>query len=275
LRVAEAGRPAAPLRGLLAAIGFITLLAVVAEVTRGHTSAALLRFTGDRLNELASQVNAANLSDGNRLYAFAFAGGLVASISPCILAMLPINLTYIGSAKVSSRSAAVRLATAFVLGIGLVNVTLGLSASLFFAAFVQYRAQVNIVAGVVTALAALWMLGIIRVRVPNIVRTIPKDAGPFVIGVATGLVTSPCSSPVLVTILAAASKSGDAARAALAMIAYTFGYSAVVWLASVFAGVAAASRTLLRHGVLITRMSALGLGVIGIATISYGFSLLF
>jgi cytochrome c-type biogenesis protein len=51
------------------------------------------------------------------LISFAFGGGLLASISPCILAMLPVNLSYIGTLNVKSRRAAVWNATGFVLGV--------------------------------------------------------------------------------------------------------------------------------------------------------------
>jgi cytochrome c-type biogenesis protein len=51
------------------------------------------------------------------LVSFAFGGGLLASISPCILAMLPVNLSYIGTLNIKSRRAAVWNATGFVLGV--------------------------------------------------------------------------------------------------------------------------------------------------------------
>jgi cytochrome c-type biogenesis protein len=51
------------------------------------------------------------------LISFAFGGGLLASISPCILAMLPVNLSYIGTLNVKSRRAAFWNATEFVLGV--------------------------------------------------------------------------------------------------------------------------------------------------------------
>jgi cytochrome c biogenesis protein CcdA len=259
---------------LLIVVAFVAGAAAVAQVTRGPVSDAMLVYVGRRLNALAAYLAAPSMLDGGRIYAFALLGGVVSSISPCILAMLPVNLSYIGSAKVRTRPAAVRLATLFVAGVIVVNTVLGLAGSLFFAVFVQYRGQVNVGVGIVTLAAALWMAGILKLRVPNAVTRVPAAMGPFAVGMTFALVTSPCSSPVLFAILAAAANDGDPMRAAGAMAIYSVGYSAVLWLASVFAGIVTASRRLLPYGELITRLSACALAAIGIGTIVYGARLL-
>ena len=259
---------------LLVAVAFVAVAAAVVQVARGPVSDAMLRYVGGRLNVLAAYLAAPSMLDGGRIYAFALLGGLVTSISPCILAMLPVNLSYIGSAKVRTRPAAVRLATLFVAGVVVVNTVLGLAGSLFFAIFIQYRGQVNIAVGAVTLVAALWMAGILKLRVPNAVAIVPVGMGPFAVGMTFALVTSPCSSPVLFAILAAAARDGNPLRAAGAMAIYSVGYAAVLWLASVFAGVVTASRRLLPHGELITRLSAFALAAIGVGTIVYGARLL-
>ncbi|MFM6058918.1 MAG: cytochrome c biogenesis CcdA family protein [Microcystis aeruginosa] len=50
------------------------------------------------------------------LLPLAFLGGVIASISPCILALLPVNLSYIGTLKIESRWDAFSKAGLFVLG---------------------------------------------------------------------------------------------------------------------------------------------------------------
>ena len=187
--------------------------------------------------------------------------------------MLPVNLSYIGASGVRSRAAAIRLASMFVAGVATVNTALGLTASLFFAVFVQYRAEINIAVGAATILMALWLARMVTVRIPGIT-AIPAAAGPAVAGAAFALAASPCSSPVLIAILGAAAKDAQQLRAAFAMAAYSVGYAGVLWLASVGTGLATVSKRLLPHGELLTRCAAATLGVLGAGTVLYGFTLL-
>jgi len=227
---------------------------------------------GSWQNAIASQLTGAAAVAGWRLYAVAFVGGLVASISPCILGMLPVNLSYIGASKLTSRAAAVRVAGTFVLGVIVVNVILGLVSSLFVALFIQYRADVNIGVGAIIVIMGLWLFGIVRLPTPQIATRIPVGAGSFVVGVVFALIASPCASPILVVILGAVSLAGSPVRAIGAMTLYAIGYTLVLFLASVFAGIATVSRTLLAHAELVSRTSATALVIIGIATVVYGIS---
>jgi cytochrome c-type biogenesis protein len=261
-------------RTALVVLAAIVLAGAVLEISRGSTSLELMRYVGDRLDALASYVRAPSMLEGPRLYAFAFVGGLVASLSPCILGLLPVNLSYIGALRAPSRFVAVRSSTLFVAGIGIVNTALGLVSSFFFAALIEYRGQVNIAVGALTVVMALWMAGIVPLRTPSIVRRVPSGAGPLVIGGVVGLAVSPCSSPVLVAVLAAAGSDGHPLRAVEAMVVYSIGYTSVLWIASVFTGVLAASRRLLKFGELIGRLSATALGLLGLGGVVYGVTLL-
>jgi cytochrome c-type biogenesis protein len=221
-------------------------------------------------NALARWLHGPGALDGWHLYPVAFAGGLVASISPCILGMLPLNLSYIGASKLTSRTAALRVASLFVVGVVVVNVALGLVSSLFFALFVQYRAPVNIAVGVLTVLMGLWLAGIVRLPTPQIGTRIPPGGGSFVVGLAFALIASPCASPILVFILESVSIGGSPLRAVGAMTLYAVGYTLVLFLASLFAGLAVASRRVLAHSQLVSRIAAVTLVIIGVGTFAYG-----
>jgi cytochrome c-type biogenesis protein len=114
---------------------------------------------------------------GWRLYLFAFLGGLVASLSPCILGMLPANLSYIGASRLTTRRAAVITASTFVLGVIIVNTIFGLVSSVFFAVLVEYRAWMSIAVGIIYVMMGLWMAGILPLPVSNIVTRIPTGVG--------------------------------------------------------------------------------------------------
>ena len=259
---------AASRAGLLA--GLLAILAVVAAVAWGPLGLVLERQVGAWQNAVAAWLHGPGALDGWRIYPVALLGGLVASISPCILGMLPLNLSYIGASRLASRGAALRVASLFVLGVVVVNVALGLVSSLFFALFVEWRAQMNVGVGVLTVVMGLWMAGLVRVPMPQMGARIPAGGGSFLVGLVFALVASPCASPILVFILEAVSLGGSPLRAVGAMTLYAIGYTLVLFLASLFAGLAAASRRVLAHSGLISRIAAATLIVIGLGTLAYG-----
>lgn len=254
-------------------VGGIALVAAVAAATAWGPLGQLFEHeVGLWQNAIARRLHGPGALDGWRLYPIAFFGGLVASISPCILGMLPLNLSYIGAAKLTSRIAALRVASMFVLGVIAVNVALGLVSSLFFTLFVQYRAWVNVGVGALTIVMGLWMAGLVRLPTPQIGTRIPPGSGSFIVGIVFALVASPCASPILVFVLGAVSLTGSPVRAVGAMTLYAVGYTLVLFLASLFAAVTTVSRRILAHSELVSRIAAALLVFIGIGTLVYGFA---
>jgi cytochrome c-type biogenesis protein len=130
--------------------GIALIALVVAAIAWRPLGTVFEHEVGVWQNALAARLSGRSTLSGWRLKTVAFFGGLVASISPCILGMLPLNLSYIGASNLRSRTAALRVAVMFVFGVVVVNVVLGLISSLFFALFVEYRAPVNMAVGVLT-----------------------------------------------------------------------------------------------------------------------------
>ena len=248
------------------------VIAVAAWLINGEAGNRLELLVGSWQNTIAAHLGPAALA-GWRLYAVAFVGGLAASLSPCILGMLPVNLAFIGATGAPSRRRAALVAGAFVAGVGVVNVVLGLAASIFFAVIVEYRSAVNIGVGAMTLLMGLWMAGILRVPIPQFANAMPAGAGPFVAGLTFALVASPCASPVLVTVLGAATQDGSSARALIAMACYTIGYTALLFGASLSAGILLTSRHMLRYAETVNRVAATALVVFGGVTLAYGLAL--
>lgn len=245
------------------------VFAIALAIAYGPIGSTFEHAVSTWLNVYAKRINPAALS-GPRLYVVAFAGGLLASISPCILGLLPVNLSYIGASRVTSRAAALRVSTFFVCGVATTTIAVGLLSWLFFAIFVTYRAQVNIGVGLLIVLMALWMAGVLRIPLPSVVTKVPAGAGPFVVGLVYALISTPCASPVLIAVLSAAGGTGSAVVSIITMATYAIGYTIVLWLASVFTAVAIASRKLLQYGDLITRIGAAALLLLGSGFIVYG-----
>ncbi|MEB3311402.1 MAG: cytochrome c biogenesis CcdA family protein [Snowella sp.] len=181
------------------------------------------------------------------LLPLAFFGGLIASISPCILALLPVNLSYIGTLKIESRWDAFIKAGLFVLGSVTILSLFGLVSSFAGAVMVEYRGYINILVGFIMGVMGLWLMGVIKIPLPQMNIPTPKAAGPYGVGLTFALVSSPCASPVLFGVLAAAAATGSQLLATLTMVSYALGYTMLIFLASLFTGLAKQSRQLLQH----------------------------
>ncbi len=196
------------------------------------------------------------------LLPFAAGGGLLASISPCILALLPVNLSYIGTLEVKSRHEAFINATGFVLGVVTVLSAFGLFSSVAAAVMVDWRGYINIAIGSLIILMGASIAGLFQISLPQPQVSIPF-AGTYGVGLTFALVSSPCASPVLFAVLAAAAATGSPLWSTLTMVAYALGYTAIIFAASLFAGLIKVSRQVLAKSESIVRWGGLALVLMG------------
>ena len=199
----------------------------------------------------------------------AFGGGVLASVSPCVLAMLPLNLSYIGTLGPLSRLQAVVRVGGFVAGTVVVLSLFGLIASFASAIVVDHRGAVHLGVGLLILVMGLNLGGWLPVSVPRLPE-LPPAGGPFLVGMGFALVSSPCASPVLFSVLAAAASSGSSLLSVLTMVSYALGYTAVIAATSLWAGLMSSSRRLLSHGQTLSRLSALVLLAAGLYYVLQG-----
>jgi cytochrome c-type biogenesis protein len=196
------------------------------------------------------------------LIPFAAGGGLLASISPCILALLPVNLSYINTLNVKSRREAFINAGGFVLGVVTILSIFGLFSSVAGAVMVDWRGYINLGIGTLIILMGLSIAGLVHLPLPQTQITLPF-AGTYSVGLTFALVSSPCASPVLFSVLAAAAATGSPVWSTLTMVAYALGYTAVIFAASFFTGLIKVSRQILTKSESIMRWGGLALVLMG------------
>ncbi len=167
----------------------------------------------------------------------AFFGGLISSLSPCILALVPVNLSYIGTLKTPSKVRAFVNALAFVLGVVVVLSMFGLVSSFAGLVIVEYKGYVNTAVGLVSIVLGLGVLGLFKMKIPTFVSELPSGAAPFIVGATFALVTSPCASPVLLSMLLIAGSTGNTGLSVTTMVLYALGYTFILLVASVANGV--------------------------------------
>ncbi|NJK29828.1 MAG: cytochrome c biogenesis protein CcdA [Acaryochloris sp. RU_4_1] len=196
------------------------------------------------------------------LLPLSFIGGLLASVSPCILALLPVNLSYIGTLKIKSRGDAFVKAGLFVLGAVTILSLFGLVSSFAGFVMVEFRGYINIAVGLIMAIMGLWLMGAITIPLPQMNVNLPQ-AGPYGVGLTFALVSSPCASPVLFAVLAAAAGTGSPVLGTLTMVFYALGYTMIIFLSSLFTGLAKQSNRLLQHSDGVIRFGSLALILTG------------
>lgn len=163
--------------------------------------------------------------------------GLLASISPCILPLVPLNVAYIGAAGVEGRRA-VALSARFVLGAALALAALGLFGDLAGVLLIEQRGPVLVAAGAALFYLGLASLELLPLPLSGLAPGGNRRLGPIGAGAAFSLVTTPCASPLLAGLLAAASAQSIPGLGALTMVAFALGYTALVFSAGAFGGTA-------------------------------------
>jgi len=244
--------------------GGLALLGLsIAILTTGPVSQALERLISVVENSYQEWFSQQDTANPLVLMPLAFIGGLVSSVSPCILAMLPLNLSYIGTRNITSRRDAFIKAGLFVLGNVIILSLFGLVSSFAGAVMVEYRGHINVAVGAIIFVMGLGLLGLIKIPLPEI-NVDGSNFGPFGVGLTYALVSSPCASPVLFAVLAAAAASGSQPLAVMTMASYAFGYTIIIFLASLLTGFAKQANLLLKYSEGITKFGSVALIVAGI-----------
>lgn len=172
------------------------------------------------------------------VYLIAFAGGLLASFLPCSLSSLPLVISYVGAGE-KNMGKAFRYSLLFALGMSLTYTVLA-SLALALGSLIGTTSRLwYLVLAVLMLLMGLQMLGVFTFIPSSYLQTRNtrrKAAGAVLMGILSGVFSSPCSTPVLVAILSVASLSGSLAFSAAMLLCYSAGCSVLSLLAGTFTG---------------------------------------
>jgi len=169
-----------------------------------------------------------------------FLAGLLTSLTPCMLSMLPITIGYIGGYEAKSRLQAAAQSTWFSLGLATTLAGLGIFASVLGKVYGQVGIGLPIIVSIIAILMGLNLLEALPLQFPSfggmdwISQELPQGVRSYLIGMTFGVVASPCSTPVLVSLLGWVAKKQDLVLGAVLLLAYTAGYVAPLILAGTF-----------------------------------------
>jgi cytochrome c-type biogenesis protein len=209
------------------------LLALLAPLWWGPASALLYELEFG----VAERLPAGEISAGAGwlLPLAAFGFGVLASFSPCILPLVPLNVAAIGAADATGWQA-VRRSGGFVLGAAAALAMLGLVGDLGGFLLIEQRGPVLLLAGVALIYFAGVALEVLPLPFAGRGPGAGARLGPVGAGAAFSLVATPCASPFVGALLAAASAQAVPGLATLSMVCFSLGYTAIVFLAGIFGG---------------------------------------
>lgn len=170
-----------------------------------------------------------------------FLGGLLASISPCSLAMLPIIIGYVGGYSHESPAKIFLQMLFFVFGSSLVFSTIGVICALTGKVFISFAPVyfILILASLLMVMG-LNILGVLDFNLPVVIKEIPQSTGrnvvlyPILIGAVFAIAGTPCSTPILAGIMAFASMSSNILSAVLMLFMFSLGQGLILVIAGVF-----------------------------------------
>ena len=131
-----------------------------------------------------------------------FSAGLLTSLGPCSLSLLPITIAYIGGTNKNKFQL-----LSFSGGVVLSLIILGALSGFLGKIYGQLPSLYTSFVALIAIIMGLNLLGILKFQLPNgpdlsfFEERVPSLLTPFVIGVAFGLASSPCITPVLATLL--------------------------------------------------------------------------
>lgn len=200
-----------------------------------------------------------------------FFGGLIASISPCSLSMLPIIIGYIGGYSEDKPILTFFKMLVFILGTAVVFTTIGIICAVSGKVFISFfGSYFGLIIASFLIVMGLKLLDILDFDFPVLVKAIPQNKGgyaflyPFLIGMLFALAGTPCSTPILAGIMAFASVSENILFAILMLFLFAIGQGLILILAGVFTSTVKNMQSFIKISEILLKLSGLLLIVSGL-----------
>ena len=161
-------------------------------------------------------------------YIVSFLEGIITFISPCLLPMLPIYISYFAGGGERTTRKTLTGALGFVTGFTLIFVAMGALAGTIGAFLREYQTAVNIVSGLVVIFFGLHFMGIFKLRLfRGSSRSVETEDMGFFSAVLFGMVFSigwtPCVGAFLGSALMLASQQGHVLQGMVMLLCYSLG----------------------------------------------------
>ena len=168
-----------------------------------------------------------------------FTGGLLTSLGPCSLSLLPITVAYLAGFK--NKQKPLQKTISFCGGIVLSLVILGSLSGFLGKIYGQLPGFFSIIISLLAIVMGLNLLGLLKFSLPSgpdpeiWTSKVPPSFAPVSAGLAFGLASSPCTTPVLAVLLAWVAKQGNPLSGTIFLASFAIGQIVPLFIAGTFA----------------------------------------
>ncbi len=169
----------------------------------------------------------------------ALLGGVLTSFTPCSLSSIPLVIGYVGGVGEKNPGKAFRLSLTFAAGTALTFTVLGAVAALAGRLIGTSASWWYIFLGVLMVLMALQIWGVFNLIPSSYLLSKNKKTGyigALLAGILGGVFSSPCSTPILVALLAIVAGSGNLLWGILLLLLYSVGHGVLAVIAGTSIG---------------------------------------
>ena len=175
------------------------------------------------------------------MFVTAFMGGVIASISPCSLAMLPLIIGYVGGCSKETPFRTFVQLCSFILGTAIVFTIIGticaITGSVFASAFGGYF---TLIMASLLLVIGLKITEVLDFEIPTIIKSMPTNNTsslvlyPILLGIAFALAGTPCSTPILASIMVFAAMGKNLLAAIIMLFLFAIGQGLILIIAGFF-----------------------------------------
>lgn len=164
----------------------------------------------------------------------AFSSGILSFLSPCILPLVPIYLTYLTGSSIEeinnkNKLTVIYKAVGFTLGFTLIFIIMGISVTSFGQLFDRNKDIFRKIGGIIIIVFGLHIMGVVKIKTFYYQKTMlqpqkfKSGLSSFFMGMAFAIGWTPCVGPMLASILIYAGNTKTLASGIKLLIAYSVG----------------------------------------------------
>ncbi|MBQ8995021.1 MAG: cytochrome c biogenesis protein CcdA [Oscillospiraceae bacterium] len=199
-----------------------------------------------------------------------FLEGIITFISPCLLPMLPIYLSYFAGGGERNRKKTVVNAIGFILGFSLVFILMGVFASTIGTALRRYHSILNVILGGIVVFLGLNYLGVFRFNLfrGGVEKADTRQmtfAKSVLFGIVFAVGWTPCVGTFLGSALMLAGNQKTVVQGAVLLLVYSLGLGIPFLVSAILLDeVKSAIKWIKQHYSVINRVSGVFLVIVGL-----------